>query len=224
MHTSRRQFLKYGCLVCSTGLTFSRLAWAQAANRNVVQDFRGFLLINTTPAMIGQEIKAGDKLSTGVASKATIMFGGDAYHLKENTIFVLPKDSDAKSNVVGGAVLAAFTPGKPKKILIGEKTVLSIRGTGAYIEVSGQSSDFCLCYGEANLRSEKSDVDVVTDTKFHKDFTILSDGEIRPTYWHERRLTHTSRQNIELEKIAGRPSPFDGGYRDWISQFEDPEL
>ena len=87
MRTSRRQFLKYGCLVCSTGLIFSRLAWAQAANRNVVQDFRGVLLINTTPAMIGQEIKAGDKLSTGVASKATIIFWWRCLSLKRKYHF-----------------------------------------------------------------------------------------------------------------------------------------
>jgi hypothetical protein len=224
MRTSRRQFLKYGCLACSAGILFPASLLAQANNKNIVQDIKGSLLVNKTSAMIGQEIKAGDTLSTGVSSKATVLFGGDAYHLKENTVFVLPKDIDSKSSLVGGAVLAAFNPGKPKKIEIASKTVLSIRGTGTYIEVGANSSDFCLCYGAANLRSDKSDIDVITDTKFHKDFTILTDGEIRPTYWHERRLSHTSRQNIELEKIAGRPSPFDGGYRDWISQFEDPDL
>jgi hypothetical protein len=224
MRTARRRFIQYGCVACSMGIMFPKLLLAQAASKNVVHDLKGQLFINKASAIIGQELKPGDSLVTGKNSKATILFQGDAYHLKESTIFVLPNDVGANSSVVGGAVLAAFTPGKPKKIAVGDKTVLSIRGTGVYVEVGTESSDFCLCYGQANLSSNKSDVDVVTDTKFHKDFTIEANGEIHPTYWYDRRMTHTSRQNIELEKIAGRPSPFDGGFRDWISQFEDLDL
>lgn len=223
MNRTRRQFLQYGC-ACSAGLLLPYYLLAQSNTKNVVHDLKGQLNINKSPAAIGQQIKAGDSLVTGPNSKATVLFQGDAYHLKENTTFVLPSDAGSNSSVVGGAVLAAFTPGKPKKIQVGDKAVLSIRGTGVYVEVGTESSDFCLCYGQANLSSNKSDVDVVTDTKFHKDFTIEANGEIHPTYWYDRRMTHTSRQNIELEKIAGRLSPFDGGFRDWISQFEDSEI
>jgi hypothetical protein len=223
MSFPRRQFLKYGCS-CAIGLVFSKSLQAQVPLKNSVYDFRGTLFINKSPGIVGQEIKSGDTITTGISSKATILFGGDVYHLKESTTFVLPSDSNAKSSVISGAILGAFTPGKPKKIQVGDKVVLSIRGTGIYIEVGAESSDFCLCYGQANLSSNKSDVDIITDTKFHKDYTIQSDGEIRPTYWYDRRLTHTSRQNIELEKLAGRTSPFDGGLRDWVAQFEDPEL
>ena len=224
MTINRRQFLRYGCTACAAGFLFPEILLAQAATKNTVYDLKGQLQLNKAPAIIGQEVKAGDTLTTGSNGRATILFQGDAYHLKENTTFVLPNDFGAKSSVVGGAVLAAFTPGKPKKIGVGDKTVLSIRGTGVFIEVGPENIDFCLCYGQANLSSDKSDVDIVTDTKFHKDFTILPSGEIRPTFWYERRMSHSSRQNIELEKIVGRPSPFDGGYRDWIAQFEDPEL
>jgi hypothetical protein len=221
---TRRRFLKYGCVACASGLLFPQLLLAQSGAKNTVYEFQGQLQINKVPATVGQSVKAGDAIVTGVDSKATIVFNGDAYHLKEKTNFVLPNEQGSSASVVSGAVLAAFTPGKPKKIQIGEKVVLAIRGTGVYIEVDEDKSNFCLCYGSANLISEKSDVDVVTDTKFHKDFTILGDGEIRPSYPYERRLNHTSRQNIELEKIVGRPSPFDGSVRQWISQLESPEL
>ena len=223
MRATRRRFIQYSCVACSIGM-FPELLLAQSISKNVVHDIKGQLLINKASAIIGQELKTGDSLVTGKNSKATILFQGDAYHLKESTTFILPTDAGSNSSVVGGAVLAAFTPGKQKKINISDKTVLSIRGTGVYVEVGAESSDFCLCYGQANLSSNKSDVDVVTDTKFHKDFTIEANGEIHPTNWYDRRLTHTSRQNIELERVAGRPSPFEGGFRDWISQFEDPDL
>lgn len=222
---NRRQFLQYGCLACGgAAFTFPHLLAAQSVNKNTVNDLRGQLQINQAFAFIGQEVKSGDILVTGKSSSATILIDGDAYHLKENTTFVLPNQFGEKASLAKGAVLAAFTPGRPKKITVGDKTVLSIRGTGVFIEIGPENIDFCLCYGQASLSSDKSAVEIVTDTKFHKDFTILPSGEIRPTIWYERRMTHTSRQNIELEKTAGRPSPFDGGYRDWIAQFEDAEL
>ena len=224
MGFSKRRFIKYGCIACSIAIFSPRLLLAQANGKNKVQAFSGQLQLNKKLAILGQEVKASDEIYVGAGSKATIFFNGDVYHLRENTTFVLPNESGANTRLVGGAVLAAFTPGNPKKIRIGDKTVLSIRGTGIYAESGPEKSEFCLCYGSANLSSKKSYLDIDTESKYHKDFTIMADGLIRPTAWHERRMTHSSRQNIELEKIAGRSSPFDGGYRDWISQFESPDL
>jgi hypothetical protein len=221
---ARRQFIQYACAGCAGVLFTPKLLLAQAAAKNAVHDFQGQLTINKIPATVGQTLKAGDSVITGANSKANIVFNGDAYHLKEKTNFVLPNEQGASASVASGAVLAAFSPGKPKKIQIGEKVVLAIRGTGVYIEVGKEKSNFCLCYGSANLSSDKSNIDVVTDTKFHKDFTILNNGEVRSSYPYERRLNHTSRQNIELEKIVGRPSPFGGSIRKWISQLESPDL
>jgi hypothetical protein len=223
VRSSRRTFLKNGCYACVASL-FPSLLWSEVPRSNAVVDLKGDLRINGKPAVIGQPLREGDTLITGIASKATIFFNGDAYHLKENTKFALPIDTTSFFKIFSGAVLGAFAPNKPKTIQIGEKTVLSIRGTGACFELGAERSDVCLCYGHAFLSSNKSEYEIVTDTKFHKDFTILSDGEIRPTHWHERRPSHTSRQNIELERIAGRASPFDGGYRDWISKFQSTEL
>mgnify|MGYP003350020380 CR=1 FL=1 len=56
--------------------------------------------------------------------------------------------------------------------------------------------------------------------KFHKDLIMLEDGTIRTPKFTERKLDHTSRENIELEKLLGRPSPFGGGYRDFMALFE----
>lgn len=165
-------------------------------------------------------------MSTGEASSAVLLFGGDSYALKQSTTFVLPNENlqDKSSSLVSGAILASFLPGKPRRIQINQKSTLVVRGTGVYIGIEPEMTEFCLCYGEVDLYSDKSNIHINTESKFHKDFVILNDGEIRPAFWYERRLTHTSRQNIELEKLAGRPSPFDGGYRDFVSNFEGSEL
>ena len=185
---TRRQFIQLTCASCASALLFPKLLLAQGSAKNLVHDFQGQLSVNQLPAKIGQEIKAGDMVVTGVNSKATIVFNGDAYHLKEKTNFTLPNEQGTSANLVTGAVLAALTPGKPKKIQIGEKVLLAIRGTGVYIEVDEEKSNFCLCYGSANLSSSKSDIDVTTDTKFHKDFTDRKSTRLNSSHVSESRM------------------------------------
>jgi hypothetical protein len=197
-----------------------------AANQYLVQSIKGKVQVNRKDVVAGSNLTPGDTVSTAENSSAVLLFGGDSYFLKQSTTFVLPNENlqDNSSSLVSGAVLASFLPGKPRRMQINQKSNLVVRGTGVYVGIEPEMTEFCLCYGEVDLYSNKSNVHITTESKFHKDFVILSDGEIRPAFWYERRLTHTSRQNIELEKIAGRPSPFDGGYRDFVSNFESSEL
>lgn len=197
-----------------------------ATNQYLVQSIKGKVQVNRKDVIAGSNLTPGDTVSTAENSSAVLLFGGDSYFLKQSTTFVLPNENlqDNSSSLVSGAVLASFLPGKPRRMQINQKSNLVVRGTGVYVGIEPEMTEFCLCYGEVDLYSDKSNVHINTESKFHKDFVILGDGEIRPAFWYERRLTHTSRQNIELEKIAGRPSPFDGGYRDFVSNFESAEF
>lgn len=223
---TRRQFIKYTCVSCASGILAAKSASAVTDNQYLVQNIKGKVQVNKKYVAVGATLALGDSVSTGEASSAVLLFGGDSYMLKQSTTFVLPNENlqDNSSSLVSGAILASFLPGKPKKIQIDQRSTLVVRGTGVYIGIEPEMTEFCLCYGEVDLYSDKSKVQINTESKFHKDFVILNDGEIRPAFWYERRLTHTSRQNIELEKIAGRPSPFDGGYRDFIANFEDSNI
>jgi hypothetical protein len=203
------------------------MQFAQAnTNQYKVQSVKGKVQVNKRDVIADATLNPGDMVSTGENSSAVLLFGGDSYLLKQLTVFTLPNENlqDKSSSLESGAILASFLPGKPRKIQINQKSNLVVRGTGVYIGIEPEMTEFCLCYGEVDLYSDKSSVRINTDSKFHKDFVILNDGEIRPAFWYERRLTHTSRQNIELESLAGRPSPFDGGYRDFVSNFESSEF
>lgn len=223
---SRRQFLKYTCASCALGLSLGKLAIAANNDQYLVQSIKGNVQVNKKDVNAGTSLNPGDSVSTAEASSAVLLFGGDSYLLKQSTTFVLPNENlqDKSSNLISGAILASFLPGKPKRIQINQKSNLVVRGTGVYIGIEPEMTEFCLCYGEVDLFSDKSNVKINTKSKFHKDFVILNDGEIRPALWYERSLTHTSRQNIELEKLTSRPSPFDGGYRDFVASFESSDL
>ena len=206
-------------LICVAKFSF-------AADTNMIQSLQGKVLINKVPAIKGASVKSADEIITLANSKAVVLYENEVYQVRENTTFVLPSSSskDNTSSLVTGSVLAAFTPGKPRKMKIGGLATLSIRGTGIYARSDNEGVHYCLCYGHSNLASHDHSVDLDTESKFHKDLIVLKDGNIRTPKFTERKLDHTSRQNIELEKLLNRPSPFGGGYRDLVSIFENKKL
>ena len=193
-----------------------------AANGSFIQSLEGKVMLNKVPATKGALVKSADEITTLANSKATVLYEDEVYQIRENTTFVLPSgvNKDNTSNLVTGSVLAAFKPGKPRQMKIGGLATLSIRGTGIYARSDNEGVHYCLCYGHSTLASHNHSVDLDTASKFHKDLIVLKDGNIRTPKFTERKLDHTSYENIELEKLLNRPSPFDGGYRDFMAFFE----
>jgi hypothetical protein len=193
-----------------------------AVETNIIQKLEGKVLINKVSAIKGAAVKSADEITTLSNSKAVVLYENEVYQIRENTTFILPSSSskDNTSNLVTGSVLAAFTPGKPRKMKIGGLATLSIRGTGIYARSDNEGVHYCLCYGQSTLASHDHSVDLDTISKFHKDLIVLKDGDIRKPKMTERKLDHTSRENIELEKLLNRPSPFGGGYRDFMAFLE----
>ena len=212
-----RTFIKFIfiSLICLANLSF-------AADSNLIQKIEGKVLLNKKPATQGALVKSADEITTLPNSKAVVLYEDEVYQIRENTTFVLPSgvNKDNTSNLVTGSVLAAFTPGKPRKMKIGGLATLSIRGTGIYARSDNEGVHYCLCYGHSTLASHDHSVDLDTASKFHKDLIVLKDGNIRTPKFTERKLDHTSRDNIELEKLINRPSPFGGGYRDFMAFIE----
>jgi len=199
-------------------LQFTSAIWAES----ILKEASGKVQINKNIAKPGVLVKANDEIATGPNSKAVVLYEDEVYQIRENTTFVLPSgvNKGNTSNLVTGSVLAAFTPGKPRKMKIGGLATLSIRGTGIYARSDNEGVHYCLCYGHSNLASHNHSVDLDTASKFHKDLIVLKDGNIRTPKFTERKLDHTSRENIDLEKLLNRPSPFGGGYRDFMARFE----
>ena len=193
-----------------------------ALESNFVKSFEGRVFINKVPITKQLQVRPSDEITTLANSKAIILYENEVYQIRENTTFILPSgiSKDNTSNLVTGSVLAAFTPGKPRKMKIGGLATLSIRGTGIYARSDNEGVHYCLCYGHSTLASHDHSVDLDTVSKFHKDLIVLKDGNIRTPKFTERKLDHTSRENIELEKLLNRPSPFGGGYRDFMALFE----
>jgi hypothetical protein len=225
MEHKKRLLLRAACGCCGTALLtpFAALADQQS---NVIKSVNGVLTVNDVVVGPGHKLNHGDRLATGRNSSAVVVFEKDAFQLRALTRFKLPERSDSASTIEleSGAFLGAFLPGSGKRIKVKTFTTLSIRGTGIYLGVHDDYADFCLCYGAAAIQTATSQMEIDTKSGFHRGLFVKNNGVIRPPSVGEQANTHSSRQNIELERLVGRASPYAGGFRDWLSKFESSTL
>lgn len=224
MQPVRRRLLKTACGCCALGFSPWQSLYA-APDDNVVKAARGTLMVNDVLVKAGHPLNFGDRLVTGPDSSAVVVFNQDAFQLRSLTRFRLPDRGPSSTiELDSGALLGAFLPGGERKVKVKAFTTLSIRGTGIYVGAQEDYVDFCLCYGGVSILTKTGELGLDTQSKFHQWRFIQQDGTVRHPSFTEFSPTHSSRQNVELEKVAGRASPFGGGFRDFLSIFGASEL
>ena len=212
----RRQLLKgIAALTIAEQLGFLRAAWALGDKLPPPGIFRlkGEVRINGKLAREGTLVQAGDVITTGAQSEAIYIIGKDAYLQRDRSTVSLSGDAlKGGLRVITGKLLAVFGKGD-KRIETGTATI-GIRGTGCYIEAAENKVYFCLCYGTADIASNKAPDKVETiQTEHHEHPVILhANGSQMEA---AELINHTDSELILLESLLGRVPPFFGkpGYR-----------
>ena len=227
----RRQLLKgIAALTIAEQLGFLRAAWALGDKLPPPGIFRlkGEVRINGKLAREGTLVQAGDVIAvgavlvefqdgdvitTGAQSEAIYIIGKDAYLQRDRSTVSLSGDAlKGGLRVITGKLLAVFGKGD-KRIETGTATI-GIRGTGCYIEAAENKVYFCLCYGTADIASNKAPDKVETiQTEHHEHPVILhANGSQMEA---AEMINHTDSELILLESLLGRVPPFFGkpGYR-----------
>ena len=212
----RRQLLKgIAVLTITEQLGFLRAAWALGDKLPPPGIFRlkGEVRINGKLAREGTLVQAGDVITTGAQSEAIYIIGKDAYLQRDRSTVSLSGDAlKGGLRVITGKLLAVFGKGD-KRIETGTATI-GIRGTGCYIEAAENKVYFCLCYGTADIASNKAPDKVETiQTEHHEHPVILhANGSQMEA---AEMINHTDSELILLESLLGRVPPFFGkpGYR-----------
>mgnify|MGYP000901846508 FL=1 len=212
----RRQLLKgIAALTIAEQLGFLRAAWALGDKLPPPGIFRlkGEVRINGKLAREGTLVQAGDVITTGAQSEAIYIIGKDAYLQRDRSTVSLSGDAlKGGLRVITGKLLAVFGKGD-KRIETGTATI-GIRGTGCYIEAAENKVYFCLCYGTADIASNKAPDKVETiQTEHHEHPVILhANGSQMEA---AEMINHTDSELILLESLLGRVPPFFGkpGYR-----------
>ena len=203
---SRRDLLKG-----AGALLVVRDALAQGRMEKGVYRVRGDVQVNGAPAREGNELRAGDRISTGADGEMVFVVNRDAMLVRRNANMSLLADG---LRAVTGAVLSVFASGERKQIQT-ETATIGIRGTAVYLEAERERTYICTCYGEAVLepRFDPSSAETVRTAHHEQPRYIMANGAPQ-MIMRAPVLNHTDAELILLESLVGRQPPFIGqGFR-----------
>lgn len=177
-----------------------------------IHRIRGDVRVNGTPAKEGQDVRAGDVITTGAASEAVFVAGKDGFLVRENSRVEVEGAAGSLLltglRIVSGAVLSVFTPGEGKTVRTPTATI-GIRGTGAYVEALADRSYVCICYGEADLASSMDPSARETIRTSHHEQPRYVMGMGAPQMLMGAPvINHTDVELGFLEGLVGRRPPF----------------
>jgi ribosomal 50S subunit-recycling heat shock protein len=216
---TRRAWLKRmaaGGVALAMGMAQLRRALARGAVETGVARVRGDVRINGKPARQGMEVKPGDVITTGRDAELVVVVGSDAFLVRAQSRVELAGDAArlivSGLRLVTGALLSVFEPGKPKVIRTATATI-GIRGTGVYVEMEGQRTYVCTCYGAAVLTP-------VDDPAAAE--TVYTEHHDHPRYIYPKGMprmietapviNHSDAELSMLEGLVGRVPPFEFVY------------
>jgi len=182
-----------------------RKALALGSVERGVYRLRGDVRINGQTAQQGQEIRAGDTVTTGPGAELVFVIGRDAYLVRERSSLSFGADA---LRLVTGAVLSVFGKGTPRRIETPTATI-GIRGTGVYVESEPSRTYVCTCYGEADLaaRGDPAARETVR-TRHHEAPRYIMAGGAPQMLMQAPVINHTDAELILLESLVGRRPPF----------------
>jgi hypothetical protein len=207
-----------------TGLIRRVHAAARRPYPEGVQELKGEVRINQTPAKPGALVSPGDTVTTGANSHVVFVVGNDAYLLRADSSLQVSGVRAGKTasgdirpaavkvlNLVKGKMLAAFASGE--KRVIAPTVTLGIRGTGVYIEAQANRAYVCTCYGETVLEARSSNAREEIRTTYHDaPRYVYARGAPQPIA-KAPVINHSDDELIMLEALMGRSPPFAGsGY------------
>ncbi|MCW9033453.1 MAG: FecR family protein [Rhodospirillales bacterium] len=203
---NRRSFMGKIMVTAATFL-FPWTAQAQGKKGIVRQD--GIIYINGVLAVVGDEVKPGDRVETGPGAKSVIVLDEDAFLLRENTQVQFPDESTAEKvlKVISGGILSVFGP--KKLVLDTPVATIGIRGTGLYVRIDQGRVYACLCYGEADLRSKQNPAVQERLKTSHHDAPRYIYGQRDGNLIEKAPIEdHTDAELIMLEGLVNRVPPF----------------
>ena len=221
----RRQFMLYslstaafaalsGCVAGGIGdRNGSEIPTELRSGRSIFK-FSGDVRVNGQSVTLETKINLGDSIETFEKSYVIFVINKDAVILRANSKMTIPLPDATAS-----AVPSVFDlyKGKALTVLASRQTqittpsaVISIRGTGVYLEVDPERSYVCTCYGSVNLATLDDPLLNETIVATHHDAPryILNDKSASKRIQTAPFKNHDDEELLLIETLVGRTTPF----------------
>jgi len=207
MLTPRRRWLKGAAGILP--LLLVRRALARGEVEKGVYRVRGDVRVNGSPAKQGQDIRPGDRITTGPDGELVFVVDRDAFLVRARSELVFGAEAGAQAlRIVTGALLSVFGRGRPRRIQTPTATI-GIRGTGLYVEAEEARTYVCTCYGEVELAAlDDPSARETVRTRHHEAPRYIMARGAPQMLMQAPVVNHTDAELILLESLLGRRPPF----------------
>lgn len=221
---TRRRFL---IMALNIGIYSSGFAMLQACSQSPITQGKGIsrsiyklageVSINGLPATLETNIIPGDSIITGEKSYIIFVVASESFILRSHSTMKLGRHENTNPNIAGinllsGKMLSVFAPRKPMLIST-PQAIISIRGTGIYVEAEPAQSYVCTCYGETEIiaRNQPSVRETITATHHDAPKYIYQNSHqngnasvIEPAPFKN----HDDEELLLIETLVGRETPY----------------
>lgn len=167
----------------------------------------GAVTVNGIPATLDTPVESGDVVETGPDAETIFVVDKDAFLLRADSRLRVPGSAQPGYGLERGKALSVFA--RKQTRIVTPSAVISIRGTGVYVEVEPTLSYVCLCYGAANLATSDLQQDEDLETEHHDSPRyILADRNARNRIQDAPFKNHTDEELLLIETLTGRTTPY----------------
>lgn len=167
----------------------------------VISESSGILTVNSKPAKIGAELKAGDTVETGPNSYAVIKYKQDNYELmlfssktsgQNASCQIKPIKSESKTFVINliNGILTFFVPPAENRSssleITADDAVVSIRQTKGKVENDSAKLNVALVNGKVNVNYKGVDTAVEAGQQLFYDKTGAKKIEVKPYDFYDK--------------------------------------
>jgi hypothetical protein len=190
-------------------LLLVRRALARGEVEKGIYRLRGDVRVNGAPAKQGQDIRPGDRITTGPDGELVFVVDRDAFLVRARSELVFGSEAGAQAlRIVTGALLSVFGRGRPRRIQTPTATI-GIRGTGLYVEAEEARTYVCTCYGEVELAAlDDPSARETVRTRHHEAPRYVMAKGAPQMLMSAPVINHTDAELILLESLLGRRPPF----------------
>ena len=197
-------------LVAGSAAGFA-LALPQLATAGKLLGVASEVYVNGKRSYRGATIRPGDVVRTGGLSEAVFVVGKDAFMLRQNSEMRLTKGGSSKAIATGlrlltGGLLSVFAPGT--RTVTTATATAGIRGTAAYVEVRGDTTYFCTCYGQVELADKAGDSTMQVSALHHDANIVHGKAEGASAFEHTTMQNHYDEELLLLTRLLGTKPPF----------------
>ncbi|MFT4721665.1 MAG: hypothetical protein ACI9SB_002842 [Candidatus Azotimanducaceae bacterium] len=171
--------------------------------------YAGSFSVNGKASDISSRVGPGDTIETNDSTEVVFVVAKDAFLLRANSRLIINRHTiGGHYELQQGKLLSVFATRQTE--IRTPSAVISIRGTGVYLESNAALTYLCTCYGETDIATSDNPAINEAITSKHHDAPryVLANTNARERIIPAPFINHDDQELQLIETLVGRSTPY----------------